>query len=42
MSNVDVIKDYREQKKKLDQLAAASRRQMQARYLDLLIEAAEV
>jgi hypothetical protein len=43
MSNaVDVIKDYREQKKKLDQLAAAARRQMQARYLDLLTEAAEV
>ena len=42
MSNVDVIKDYREQKKKLDQLAAAARRQMQARYLDLVIEAAEV
>src|SRR3954454_16842880 len=43
MSNtVDVITDYREQKKKLDQLAAAARKQMQARYTALLTEAGEI
>ena len=42
MSNLDVITDYREQKKKLDQLAAAARKQMQARYTALLTEAGEI
>ena len=37
-----VLADYRDSKKKLEALAAAARKQMQARYLALLIEASEL
>jgi hypothetical protein len=34
-TNVEVLADYRDQKKKLDQLAAAARKQMQSRFTEL-------
>jgi hypothetical protein len=37
---VDVITEYREQKQKLERLATAARKQMQAKYLNLLMDAA--
>jgi hypothetical protein len=41
-TTTDILTEYREQKKKIDQLAAAARKQMQSRYTALLTEAAEL
>jgi hypothetical protein len=39
---VDVLANYRDSKKNLDKLAAAARKQMQARFTELLAEAAGI
>jgi hypothetical protein len=40
--NETIITDYREAKKKAEQLAVAARKQMQGKYLALLTEAADI
>ena len=41
-NNVDIISQYRESKKQVEQLAIAAREQMQARYVALLTDAADI
>ena len=41
-NQIETINNYREQKKKLEQLAAAARKEMQGRYIALLAEAADI